>query len=131
MVMLLVVGVDKCCGMLKGLRICIGQRLNLIWLKLRILRLIMNTKTCCNCTYKLVFVSTNFVVKTNAGSVCTVFSYMQYCLKKQKTYLRISPKCWCFLIVVMSRMNLEMVLLWIRVGFECFDDILIPYMEGI
>ena len=29
------------------------------YLKLKILRLIMNRKTCCNCKYKLVLVSTN------------------------------------------------------------------------
>ena len=47
-------------------------------------------------------------MKTNAWSACAVFIYMQFCLKKhkKKTPLRISPKCWCFPIVVMSRNEL-------------------------
>ena len=35
------------------------ERLNLTWVKPRTLRLMMNRKSCCNCTYKLVLVSTN------------------------------------------------------------------------
>ena len=44
MVVLLVSVVGKCCGRLKCLRTCMGWRLNLTWLKLRIPRLIMNRK---------------------------------------------------------------------------------------
>ena len=59
MILLLVGDMGKCFGSLKCLRVCMGQRLNLTSLKLRILRLLMNRKTCCKCTYKLVFVSRN------------------------------------------------------------------------
>ena len=58
-VMLLVVGVEKCCGRLNCVRVCMGQRLNLPLVKLRILAWIMNRQTCSNCTYKLVLVSTS------------------------------------------------------------------------
>ena len=52
-------GGGKCCGWLQFFTICMGQRLNMTLLKLRVLRLIANRKTCCNCTYKLVLVNTN------------------------------------------------------------------------
>ena len=43
-VVLLVGGVGKGCGRPKCLKNCMGRRLNLTWLKFRILRLIMNRK---------------------------------------------------------------------------------------
>ena len=58
-VMLQVVEVGRCCGGLNYLGVCLGQRLNLTWLKLRILGWIMDRQTCSNCTYKLILLSTN------------------------------------------------------------------------
>ena len=55
------------------------ERLNLTWLKLRILRLMMNRKSCCNCTYKLVLVSTN----ESQCWECLCCVYL-YCLKKHE-----------------------------------------------
>ena len=80
-VMLQVVGVGKCCGWLDCLGICMGQRLNLAWLKLRILGWIMDRQTCSNCTYKLVLLSTN---ENQCCGACAVFSYMRDCLEKHK-----------------------------------------------
>ena len=46
-------------------------------------------------------------MKTTVGGASAVFRYMRGCLETQeKPYLRISPKCWCFLIVVVSRNEL-------------------------
>ena len=83
--------------------ICLGQRLNLTWLKLRILRWIMDRQTCCNCAYKLVLLSTN---GNQCRGVRGCLAICEAVLKNIKKYLRISSKCWCFLIVVMSRNEL-------------------------
>ena len=104
-VMLPVVGVDRCCGGLNCLGVCMEQRLNLTWLKLRTLGWIMDRQTCSNCSYKLVLLSAN-ENQCWGGGICAVFSYMRDCLKNiRKKYLRISPRC-CFLIVVISRNEL-------------------------
>ena len=63
--------------------ICLGQRLNLTWLKLRILGWIMDRQTCCNCAYKLVLLSTNENQCRGEGGG-GVFSYMRNCLEKHK-----------------------------------------------
>ena len=73
--------VGKCCGGLNCLGICMGQRLNLAWLKLRILGWIMDRQTCSNCTYKLGLLSTN---ENQYCGACAVFSYMRGCLEKHK-----------------------------------------------
>ena len=52
-------------------------------------------------------------------------------LKKIKHYLRISPKCSCFLIVVISWNELGDGFVVDTTGFECCDGIQTPYMEEI
>ena len=81
-VMLQVVEVGRCCGGLNYLGVCLGQRLNLTWLKLRILGWIMDRQTCSNCTYKLILLSTN--ENQCWERACAVFSYMRDCFEKHK-----------------------------------------------
>ena len=72
-------------------------------------------------------------MKTSVGrGACAVFSYMRDCLEKYKkklfknlTEMLMFPYR-SYLIFV-----LEIVLLWIRAGFECCDGIRTPYMEEI
>ena len=78
---------------------------NLTWLKFRILGWIMDRQSCCYCTYKLVFLSTN--EKQCRGEPVLCLAICETVLKNiRKKYLRISPKCCCFLVVVMSRNEL-------------------------
>ena len=81
-VMLQVVEVGRCCGGLNYLGVCLGQRLNLTWLKLRILGWIIDRQTCSNCTYKLILLSTN--ENQCWERACAVFSYMRDCFEKHK-----------------------------------------------
>ena len=96
MVVLLVGGVGNWCGRPKCLGFCMGWRLNTIWLKLRILGLIMKRKNLCMC----------IKMKINASNVylCVLFVEVPYCPEEKSTKmsLRILPKCWCVPIVVMS-----------------------------
>ena len=64
---------------------------------------------------------------------CAVLIYMSHYLEKakEKLSLRISPNADVLLLWSCCQMNLVMVLLWIRVGFECSDSIRIPYMEKL
>ena len=59
MVVFLVGGVGNCCGRPKFLGSCMGRKLNVIWLKLRIIGLIMERKSL------LIFVK----MKINANNV--------------------------------------------------------------
>ena len=85
-VMLQVVEVGRCCVALNYLGVCLGQRLNLTWLKLRILGWIMDRQTCSNCTYKLIILSTN--ENQCWARVCAVFSCMRDCFEKHKKVLK-------------------------------------------
>ena len=104
MVVLLVSVVGKCCGRLKCLRTCMGWRLNLTWLKLRIPRLIMNRK---NLLQRNIQTSS---CKTNAkryriifASVLCLFTCCTFYTEKTKMSFIILPECWCVPIVVMWR----------------------------
>ena len=111
MVVLLVGGVGMCCGKLKCLSIYMGKRLNLTWLKLTILRLIMNRKNLLRLfiqTSSCVYERKPMLGRDKMIFACAVFIYMPHCFEKtkEKTSLRISPKCWCVPIVVMLQNEL-------------------------
>ena len=76
---------------------CMGWKLNTIWLKLRILGLIMKMKNF------LMYVKMK--INANNAYLCALFVGAPYCdeEKSKKMSLRILPKCWCVSIVVMLR----------------------------
>ena len=64
MVIFLVGGVGSCCGRPKCLRSCIGRKLNVIWLKLRIVGLIMERKS--------LFIFVKMKINANNVSLCAL-----------------------------------------------------------
>ena len=74
MVVLLVGGVGNYCGKPKCLGSCMGWRLNRIWLKLRILGLIMKRKN--------LFMCVKMKISTNV-SMCSSFVGVPYCLEEK------------------------------------------------
>ena len=74
MVVLLVGGVGNCCGRPKCLGSCMGRRLNTIWLKLRILGLIMKRKN--------LFMCVKMKISTNVCA-CSLFVGVPYCFEEK------------------------------------------------
>ena len=90
MVVLLVGGMGNCCGRPMWLGSCIVRKLNMIWLKPRILGLIMKTKN--------LFMSIKMKINANNVIMFVCVPCLSECdafLKKnrKKMPLRILPKC--------------------------------------
>ena len=74
-VVLLVGGVGNCCGRPKCLGSCMGRRLNTIWLKLRILGLIMKRKN--------LFMCVKMKINANNICLCALFVGVPYFLEEK------------------------------------------------
>ena len=87
MVVLLVGGVGNCCGRPKCLGSCMGRKLNAIWIKLRILRLIMKRRN--------LFMCAKMKINANNVCLCALFVGVTYFLeeKLKKISPKILPKC--------------------------------------
>ena len=72
-VVLLVGGAGNCCGRPKCLGSCMGRQLNAIWLKLRILGLIMKRKN--------LFMYVKMKISANV-CLCALFVAVPYCLEE-------------------------------------------------